>query len=120
MLELSTIVIYVDDLAKSQSFYQDLLGINPEKHSSTFTTFTFSNGMYLGLKDKKTVQPEPEGHDGGELAFTLANTKQVDELFLEWKQKGITIFEPINLPFGYTFIALDPDGNRLRIAALAK
>ncbi|STX28510.1 bleomycin resistance protein [Legionella beliardensis] len=118
MLEPSTIIIYVDDLAKSKSFYQSLLSIKPDTHSSTFIAFAFSNGMHLGLKDKQTVHPSPEGHGGGELAFTLANTQQVDELFLEWQQKGVTVSEPVYLPFGYTFVALDPDGNRLRVAAL--
>ena len=30
------------------------------------------------------------------------------------------IFPPSQVPFGYTFVALDPDGHRLRVASLGK
>ena len=122
MLEPSTIVIYVNDLSKSQSFYQALLGINPKEHSPGYTSFTLSNGMSIGLKDRQTVHPKPNGQGGdGELAFTVESTRQADALFSEWKLKGMHIPEPpVTLPFAYTFIALDPDGNRLRVASMVK
>ncbi len=122
ILEPTTIVLYVDNLVISSKFYQDLLGIKPEEASPTFHTFTLSNGMGLGLKAKHAVEPPTDNKNGsGELAFTLDNNKKVDALFAEWQEKNINMaFPPTVVPYGYTFVALDPDGNRLRVVSLGK
>ena len=121
ILEPSAIVLYVDNLAISRQFYQDLLGIKPEEASPTFHSFTLSKGMGLGLKAKHAVEPPADKNGGGELAFTLDNNKKVDALFAEWQKKDINIaLPPTVVPYGYTFVALDPDGNRLRVVSLGK
>lgn len=121
MIELSVIVLYVDNLLISSAFYQDLLGINPEESSPTFHSFKLSNGMSLGLKTKHTVEAPAEKNGGGELAFALENSKKVDELFAAWQEKEITVLTPpTSLPYGYTFLAQDPDGHRLRVVSPGK
>jgi len=122
ILEPNVIVLYVDDLTRTSQFYQDLLGIKPEEASPTFHNFTLSNGMSLALKARHSVIPPTEEKSGnGELAFTLDSIKKVDELFAAWQTKEISIiFPPTRVPFGYTFVALDPDGHRLRVASLGK
>lgn len=121
ILEPTAIVLYVDNLAKSRQFYQDILGIKPEEASPTFHSFTLSNGMGLGLKARHAVEPPAEKTGSGELAFTLDNNKKVDALFAEWQEKDINIaLPPTVVPYGYTFVALDPDGNRLRVVSLGK
>lgn len=119
MLEPSAVVLYVNKLLVSSLFYQDLLGINPEKDSPTFHFFKLSNGMGLGLKANHSVEPPAHENSGGELVFTFDNNQEVDELFVEWQSKEITISQsPTIVPYGYTFVALDPDGNRLRVVSL--
>lgn len=122
MLEPSAIVLYVDNLLLSSAFYQDLLGIKPEEDSPTFHSFKLSNGIGLGLKAKHSVEPPATKENGnGELAFTLDNNREVDELFVEWQGKEIRMAQsPTVVPYGYTFLALDPDGNRLRVVSLRK
>lgn len=115
----NAIILYVENIEKSSIFYQDLLGIKPEEASPTFHSFQLSNGMDLGLKAKHTVIPPADEHVGVELAFTVANKQKVDELFAQWQAKNITLLLPLTvLPFGYTFVGLDPDGNRLRVVSL--
>ena len=122
ILEPNVIVLYVDDLAKTSQFYQDLLGIKPEEESPTFHSFTLSNGISLALKAKHSVMPPAEDKSGnGELAFTLNSNQKVDELFAGWQSKKIDILlPPTQLPFGYTFVVLDPDGHRLRVASIGE
>lgn len=122
MFEPNVMVLYVDNLAITSQFYQNLLGINPEESSPTFYSFTLSNGMSLALKARHSVMPFTDAKSGsGELAFTLDTNQQVDELFAAWKAQKISILlPPTQVPFGYTFVALDPDGYRLRVACLGK
>jgi len=122
LFEPNAIVLYVKDLTLTSNFYQDLLGIMLEEASPTFHAFKLSNGMSLALKAQYSVEPPSDGTYGnGELAFTLDNNQQVDDLFSAWQAKEIHILAPPNIvPFGYTFVAADPDGNRLRVVALGK
>ena len=122
ILEPTAVVLYVDNLAISSKFYQDLLGIKPEEASPTFHSFTLSNKMGLGLKACHAVEPPADNKNGsGELAFTLDNNKKVDALFAKWQERDINMaLPPTAVPYGYTFVALDPDGNRLRVVSLGK
>lgn len=122
LLEPNVIVLYVDNLAIASKFYQDLLGMMPEEASPTFHSFKLSSGINLALKARHAVTPPTDKENGsGELAFTLTNHKKVDELFEEWQAKKINIIAPpTQMPYGYTFVALDPDGNRLRVISLEK
>lgn len=122
IFEPSVIVLYVDNLPISSMFYQDLLTLTPAETSITFHSFKLSNGMSFALKARHSVVPAAEGKSGhGELAFILDNPKKVDELFAQWQTKKIEILSPPSaLPFGYTFVATDPDGHRLRVLSLAK
>ena len=121
MLEPNAVVLYVNDLLLSSAFYQSLLGKMPEETSLTFHSFKLSNGMSLGLKAKHSVVPSAPENGGGELAFILDSDTEVDNLFKEWQRKKISISQlPTVVPYGYTFMALDPDGNRLRAVSLKK
>lgn len=118
-LEPNVIVLYVDDIALSSQFYTDLLGLSPVEASPTFTAFKLANGMGVGLKAKHSVKPAAESCGGIELAFTVKSNEQVDGLYADWERCGIRIAQPpFDLPFGYTFLAQDPDGHRLRVVAL--
>ena len=121
IFEPTTIVLYVEHILISSQFYQDLLGIKADDTSPTFHTFRLSNGMSLGLKANHAVEPPTEKSGRGELAFTVDNNNKVDTLFVEWQEKGIKMaLPPTIVPYGYTFLALDPDGNRLRVVSLGK
>lgn len=119
MIEPSAVILYVANPHTSSAFYQDVLGIKPEEASPTFHSFRLSNGMGLGLKARHAVESPTENTGSGELAFIVENNQQVDDLFAQWQAKEITIpVPPTGLPYGYTFLALDPDGNRLRVVSL--
>lgn len=60
------------------------------------------------------------GAGGGELAFAVAGNDAVRALHAEWRQCGLTIVQaPVAMDFGYTFVARDLDGHRLRVFAPA-
>ena len=122
LLEPSAVVLYVDNITISNTFYEELLGINSEKASPTFHTFKLSSGINIALKARQAVEPPSEMSNGnGELAFTVNNRDEVNHLFKKWNSKNMNILlAPCEVAYGYTFLVLDPDGNRLRVVCLEK
>ncbi|MEX2954749.1 VOC family protein [Serratia fonticola] len=116
----SMTMIYVDSPEKSAEFYRHLLGTEPVEQSPTFALFIFNNGFKLGMWSKHTVEPTPAATGGGtEICFMCEQPQQVDALYQQWRDKGLTIVQsPVDLDFGYTFVATDPDGHRLRVYKL--
>lgn len=114
-------LLLVDNPVASGRFYADLLGIEPVDASETFVLFALRGGLMLGLWSRHTVTP-PAGAPAGaaELGFRLADAGAVDAACADWRARGIPIAAaPADLDFGRSFLALDPDGHRLRVYALA-
>lgn len=122
MLQPNVIVLYADNLAVTSRFYQEVLGIEPVEASASFHSFKLSGEMSLAVKARTSVvPPAEEKNTNGELAFMLESRERVNALFTEWQAKNIRIIlQPAQLPFGYTFVALDPDGYRLRFIAFGQ
>lgn len=116
MPDLSLVILYVDNPAASATFYADLLGQVPAEQSPTFAMFPLPSGIGLGLWSRHTVAPAAAVSGGGaEIAFMAMD---VDAIHADWSAKGISIAQPpTELDFGRTFVALDPDGHRLRVFA---
>ena len=75
----------------------------------------------LGLWSRYTVEPAAAGRGGAsELAFTVADAGAVDQRHVDWSLRGLPILQPpTDMSFGRSFVALDPDGHRLRVYAPA-
>jgi predicted enzyme related to lactoylglutathione lyase len=115
MPNLSLIILYVDSLAASAAFYATLLQQEPSEASPTFAMFTRPSGIGLGLWSRHTVEPAASAPGGVELAFIA---KDVDAVHAEWVARGMAIAQPPrDQDFGRSFVALDPDGHRLRVFA---
>lgn len=116
MPHVSFLLVYVDDVVKSEAFYASLLGHPAVKSSPTFSMLPAAPGLMLGLWRRDGVRPPASASGGGEIAFTAQSNAEVDELCAAWRGKGAVIaLEPMTMDFGYTFVALDPDGQRLRV-----
>lgn len=65
------------------------------------------------------VAPAATGAPGSvELCMDNTTRDDVDWLYQEWTALDFPIaLEPTTLKFGYTFVATDPDGHRLRVCA---
>ncbi|MFE8049639.1 VOC family protein [Brenneria goodwinii] len=122
MTHPNMIILYVDSPANSVRFYTDLLNTPPLEASPTFAMFALDSGVMLGLWSKHTVEPASSAAGGGgELAFSATNNEEVDILYASWSQRGLEMVQtPTHLDFGYTFVAADPDGHRLRVFAPAE
>jgi catechol 2,3-dioxygenase-like lactoylglutathione lyase family enzyme len=113
------ILLYVDSPALSARFYTGVLGKPPVESSPTFAMFALDNGIMLGLWSRHTAEPAPAAAAGGsEIAFAVPDKDAVSRLYAEWGARELRIAQaPTDLDFGHTFVALDPDGHRLRVFA---
>jgi len=112
--QLGLILLFVEDIKKSESFYENLLGISPVQTSPTFVTFALKNGVMLGLLSRYTAEPGVEAKPGvQEIGFPADN---VDAVYESLSKKQIPIAQkPTDMDFGRTFLMLDPDGYRIRV-----
>jgi len=118
MIATSTyLLLYVDSPATSANFYSRLLDRPPVELSPTFALFILDSGLKLGLWSRQDVEPATQvTGGGGELALAVADNQTVDRLHGQWAESNVSIAQaPTRLDFGYTFVALDPDGHRLRV-----
>jgi Lactoylglutathione lyase and related lyases len=115
----TSLILYVEDVAASTRFYADLLGAGPIAEFEGFAVFTLGSTFTLGLQDRATIDPAPQESVGGtELCLSDTDRETVDRLYAEWSTRGIPmVLDPTELAFGYTFVATDPDGHRLRVCA---
>jgi predicted enzyme related to lactoylglutathione lyase len=118
MPDVSFVLVYVDDVSRSEAFYAAILGRPAIESSPTFAMLPAGAGLRLGLWRRDGVKPPAGPGAGGEIAFTAGDKAEVDALCAEWRARGVAIAqEPTSMDFGYTFVGLDPDGQRLRVFA---
>ena len=119
MFDPSYTLLYVSNVPASAAFYAELLGREPVESHPTFALFVLSSGFKLGLWSQLTVEPAASAEiSGGELAFSVADAEAVRATHAAWQARGLTtLLPPTELDFGYTFVAGDPDGHRLRVFA---
>jgi len=118
MSDVTFLLVYVEDVAVSQSFYASILGREAVDSTPTFAMLPAAPNLMLGLWKRDGVKPPVSGVNGGEIAFTAPTASAVDALHDEWRGRGVPMAQaPTAMDFGYTFVALDPDGGRLRVFA---
>ncbi|HAT3729585.1 TPA: drug:proton antiporter [Serratia marcescens] len=117
----SMTLLYVDNPLNSAAFYQRLLGQAPVELSPGFALFVLNNGFKLGMWAKQGVKPAATLTGGGELGFLCQDPQEVEARYNQWRELGLPIEQtPTEMEFGYTFVARDPDGHRLRVYALSE
>jgi catechol 2,3-dioxygenase-like lactoylglutathione lyase family enzyme len=115
------VLLFVKNPSASTAFYADVLGHGPVEASPTFAMFALASGVMLGLWSRDTVEPAAVAAAGGsELAITVPDADAVRAAHADWSARKLPIAQaPTAMDFGYTFVALDPDGHRLRVFAPA-
>lgn len=121
MTDPNFVILYVKDPSASAAFYADVLGRTPVEASPTFVMFSLSSGVMLGLWLRDNVAPAVTAPPGSaELAITVADADAVRATHADWSRRKLPIAQPPTaMDFGFTFVALDPDGHRLRVFAPA-
>lgn len=121
ILELGHVVLYVSDLETSATFYKDILGFN-QIHRD-FHIALFSGGrthhelLLIEVGGEKRV---PGRHEPGlyHIGFKIGNsTDDVQKVYEELQQKGVTIIGATDHTVTHSLYILDPDNNELELYA---
>lgn len=118
---ITYVLLFVNNPQESGAFYSRLLKLKPVEEHPTFVRFLLPNGVNLGLWSKHTARPPVTAPAGGcEICFTESSDEHVDKLYAEWKSSGIPMaLDPIAMDgMSRTFVALDPDGHRIRVLCI--
>ncbi|WP_427018461.1 VOC family protein [Pseudarthrobacter sp. P1] len=110
-------LLYVKDPQASATFYTDLLGQEPVASFPGYVAFDIGHGMLLSLWAHHRIgAPFAETGFRSEIAFLVSGDGAVDAMHRDWTGRGIPIEQdPHDDVFGRTFVALDPDGHRIRV-----
>ncbi|KOV59582.1 glyoxalase [Streptomyces sp. NRRL WC-3618] len=111
-------IVYVSDAPAAARFYGDLLDMRPSFETSGYITFDLGPGADLGLWSGQSEDLSPDVPRTSEVCLAIdGGPDETNAIFKQWQSKGVTILhEPRDLGFGLTFLAADPDGNRIRVA----
>jgi len=121
MPKVNFVLLYVANPAASAKFYADLLDSKASEMSPTFAAVPLRDGLTLGLWARDEVEPNgAKLANAGELSCDVADIAALRATHDDWRKRGVTIDQPPRrMPFGDTFVALDPDGHRIRVVAPA-
>ena len=114
-LSPALVLLYVADVARSRAFYEPLFGA-PLEATDNFAMLKMGSGFRLALWNVAKVEPRATLAPGGGELCAAVEEAEVQPLHDAWAARGVTIAQaPTQMDFGFTFVALDPDGHRLRV-----
>jgi catechol 2,3-dioxygenase-like lactoylglutathione lyase family enzyme len=116
MLKVDSFVLYVEDIDISRKFYSDIFECEGVVLSPTFVSFPFG-GALIELKQRAQALPPTQTTGGGtELSLSVEDPKTLRIIYELWEAKKVKLIQDLTeLVFGITFVAVDPDGHRIRV-----
>lgn len=119
MLNFNFVLLHVADPVASAEFYSGLLDTPVIDSGPSFAMLPLSDAVLLGFWLASEADPSGSGKPGAsEISFDVADVATLNALYSEWVGKGLPILiKPVQMPFGHTFVAADPDGHRIRVVA---
>ena len=122
--KLAIITLGVADMVVAKKFYEQGMGLIPEKESCDSITFYDMNGVWLSLypKDKLaedvTISTEGNGFSGVTIAHNEPSEEEVRKVIEQARSAGARIIKEPQDAFwgGYSGYFEDPDGHLWEIA----
>ena len=119
---VSCITLFVDDLARSKTFYQDVFGlpiVYEDENSAVFNFDQFSINLLTSSAAHELIEPAPVAgpESGARFQFTIT-VDDVDAMCTVLGERGVALLNgPIDRPWGIrTASFMDPGGHIWEIA----
>ena len=117
MIVPNLLLFYVENPESSALFYEKIFSVKPVASFPTYVAFSFENGLTFSLwsTQAKNFVSGGTGHRC-ELSFMVKDEDTVRTLRKQCEDLGVIIEQDLHeAVFGLTFVALDPDGHRIRV-----
>lgn len=117
-LKLGTITIHTANMDAMKRFYGETVGFAVVEAISDnrFTAFATGTGTLLSLRNIDAVyEAGDRTHNRIEIGFEAVD---VDAVWQQWRDQGISVESPVTFSIGRKFIAYDPEGNLLTVYKL--
>lgn len=119
---ISAITLFVDDLAATKAFYQEVFGLPIHYEDEASAVFNFGNTLINLLNSTEApglIEPGVVATQaaGARMQFTI-DVDDVDAMCAELKARGVTLLNgPMDRPWGIRTAAfMDPAGHIWEIA----
>jgi catechol 2,3-dioxygenase-like lactoylglutathione lyase family enzyme len=124
-LQVTAIMLGVEDLARSKQFYGDGMGCKIHQDYPNFVSFDLGDGSSsLALYERDAaaqdagVSAEGSGFRAVSFHFVVPSREAVDDLMSKAKSAGATVVKaPAGVQWGYFGYFSDPDGHLWKIAS---
>jgi catechol 2,3-dioxygenase-like lactoylglutathione lyase family enzyme len=116
MAKFSIVMLVCSDLARSRTFYRDVMGLKIRADCMPrWVEFELAKGTSLGLHPKSELLAVRPG--SLQLGFTVAN---VDKFVADCVALGVPIFQdPYDESLGRVAVIGDPDGYPIQVGTLS-
>jgi catechol 2,3-dioxygenase-like lactoylglutathione lyase family enzyme len=105
----ASIVYYVSDIARTEAFYRDTLGVPLQRQEGAepyWLTGSLDQGLELVFFQLETTRGNTPA-----LIFDVSSEGGIDDIVAALVEKGVTIVTPVSeAPGGWSADFLDPDG----------
>jgi len=126
-VQVTAIMLGVDDLARSKRFYGDGLGCTIDQDHPTFVSFNLGEGSSsLALYQREAaardagVSSEGSGFRGVSFHYIVPSSQAVDEVMGNAVAAGgAVVKQQAASPWGYFGYFSDPDGHLWKVASAA-
>jgi catechol 2,3-dioxygenase-like lactoylglutathione lyase family enzyme len=124
-VQVTAIMLGVQDLNRSKKFYGDGLGCTIDQDHPTFVSFNLGDGssslalyQWDAAAQDAGVSPEGSGFRGVSFHFIVSSSRTVDEVLRQAEGAGGSVVkEAAASPFRYFGYFADPDGYLWKVAA---
>jgi uncharacterized protein len=124
-LQVTAIMLGVQDLNRSKQFYGDGLGCTIDQDHPGFVSFSLGDGssslalyQWEAAAQDAGVSPEGSGFRGVSFHFIVSSSATVDEVMRQAEGAGGSVVkEAAASPWGYFGYFSDPDGHLWKVAA---
>ncbi len=114
---INHITLRVNDIARAEAFYTDIMGFNIEKKMGQSMTVYRIGGDSLVIVEAETAyEKSSKDYRVDHFGFTVSSSEKVDELAAYFRDNDVTIITgPANRKNGRFLFITDPDGNMIEI-----
>ena len=109
---VSTVVVYVDDLERMTRFYRDTLGLRVEQETEHYVELRAAGGADVALHSGRADRVRDRHW------FLEFRVDDIEAAVRALRQRGVEVSEVAERPWGKEAGFSDPEGNRLELEQL--